>query len=259
MKTWLALALGAVALSCRSGAPVPEARADVSTQGVAVVELFTSEGCSSCPPADGVLSELAHLARSTDARIYPLAFHVDYWDGLGWPDRFASPENTARQQGYSHALGIRGLYTPQMVVGGTEEFVGSDRDRAKAAVARALAVPATVRVSLRARWTAPDAVTVDFRTLGAAPRADVTLAVVERAASTAVGRGENAGKVLSHANVVLGFVSRPLEPEGSATVRLAIPAQGDLDVMALVQRRDAGVGLPIAGAARASLTAAPTR
>lgn len=217
-----------------------------------MVELFTSEGCSSCPPADDVL---ATLARSTDARVYPLAYHVDYWDGLGWPDRFASPHNTARQQGYAHALGVRGLYTPQVVVGGTEEFVGSDRDRAKAAVARALAVPATVRISLRARWTAPDAVTVDYQALGAALRSDVTIAVVEPAASTAVRRGENAGKVLSHANVVLGFVSLPLESDGSATVRLAAAARGDLEVMALVQKRDAGVGMPIAGAARAPLTA----
>ena len=257
MMRWLAGVLGVVVCSCcscRSGAPtVSEARADVPLQGVAVVELFTSEGCSSCPRADDVLAE---LARSGDARIYPLAFHVDYWDGLGWADRFASPENTARQRRYARALGAQGLYTPQMVVGGLEEFVGSDGERAKAAVAHALAHPPAVRLSLHAHWTGPDAVTVDYEALGAPPRSEVTVAVVERAASTAVRRGENAGRVLSHADVVLGFVSRPMgSPADSVTAHVSVPPDGDLEVTAFVQRADPTGGMPILGAARAPLKA----
>ena len=92
----VALALAALVGGCRSTS-VPEARADEppsATKGVAVVELFTSEGCSSCPPADDVLADLA----TSDRPVYALAFHVDYWDDLGWPDRFASHENTMRQR-----------------------------------------------------------------------------------------------------------------------------------------------------------------
>ena len=92
--------------ACRStSTPVPEARADEppgGAGGIAVVELFTSEGCSSCPPADEVLGD---LSRRSDGPIYALGFHVDYWDNLGWPDRAASPDNTARQKAYAHAFG----------------------------------------------------------------------------------------------------------------------------------------------------------
>jgi hypothetical protein len=130
-------AVASIFLACRAGStPVPEARADepvAQAGGVAVVELFTSEGCSSCPPADAVLADIAATGGPTT---YALAYHVDYWDDLGWPDRFASPESAARQQTYARALGTRGLYTPQMVVGGTEQFTGSDRARATAAIER---------------------------------------------------------------------------------------------------------------------------
>ena len=85
-----------------------------------VVELFTSQGCSSCPPADEIFGELAQ-----DDRVIALAYHVDYWDYLGWEDAFASPEHTARQRAYAHAKGERTIYTPQIVVGGVDHAVGS--------------------------------------------------------------------------------------------------------------------------------------
>ncbi len=118
---------------CRSSgsAVIPEARADESSSttnpgGFAVVELFTSEGCSSCPPADVLLSDLERQVRS----IFVLEFHVDYWDGLGWPDRFSSPDWTGRQRAYSRSFGTSELYTPEMIVGGTDPFNGTDRGRA---------------------------------------------------------------------------------------------------------------------------------
>jgi hypothetical protein len=244
--------------ACRSAsAPVPEARADEPPDGgaggIAVVELFTSEGCSSCPPADEVLGD---LSRRNDRSIYPLGFHVDYWDSLGWPDRAASPENTARQRAYAGAFGAGGLYTPQMIVNGTEQFTGSERARADAAVGRALARPASVRLSIYPRRTGSEAVTVDYEAQGAPAGSVLNIAVVEREVSTPVLAGENAGKTLRHSNVVRAFVAAPLSV-AAGSVSAQLPARWPRDgaeVIAFVQRSSAvGGAMPVLGAARSSL------
>ena len=242
---------------CRSGsATVPEARADEpasSSKGVAVVELFTSEGCSSCPPADDVLGD---LARTSERPVYALAFHVDYWDDLGWPDRFASHENTMRQRAYARAFGTGGVYTPQMIVGGTEQFTGSDRDRATAAIVRALSHPADVELAVRPHPSGPDAVTVDVDAPGAPSGAVLNLAIVERSASTAVRAGENAGKTLRHANVVRVFRAAPFRaPAGSVVLQLppSLPRDGAELIAYLQQSSSDHGGMPILGAARAQL------
>jgi hypothetical protein len=250
--------LAGLAASCRAGSPsLPEARADESAPAFAVVELFTSEGCSSCPPADGVLAD---LVQSADPRIYALAFHVDYWDSLGWPDRFASRANTSRQDAYERALGLEGLYTPQMIVGGTEQFTGSDRAHAGAAIARALSHGGALRLALRARVPMGDAVTIDYEVPGVPAGSVLAVAVVERSRSTSVRAGENAGKTLRHANVVRGFATAPLDaPTGSVVVHTPEAlSRGDGpnagEVIAYVQRSSAGVaGMPVLAAARAAL------
>jgi len=252
-----ALALATLVGGCRPGSTsVPEARADEpasGTKGVAVVELFTSEGCSSCPPADDVLAE---LARTSDRPVYALAFHVDYWDDLGWPDRFASHENTMRQRAYARAFGTSGVYTPQMIVGGTEQFTGSDRNRATAAVARALSHPAQVQLAIRPHASGPDAVTIDFEAPGAPSGAVLNVAVVERSVSTSVRAGENAGKTLHHANVVRVLLAAPFRaPSGSVALQLppSLPRDG-AELIAYVQQpsNDHG-GMPILGATAAPL------
>jgi hypothetical protein len=241
---------------CRSpgSTGVTEARADQPaadprSQGVAVVELFTSEGCSSCPPADDVLVD---LARTSDA-VYALSFHVDYWDGLGWPDRFASSDNTARQRAYARSFGASGVYTPQMVVGGIEQFTGSDSARAAKSVARALARPIAAHLSVRVRAVSPEAIAVDYEVVGAPADAVLDVAVVERSATSHVGAGENAGRTLHHANVVRAFVVAPL-PTSTATLR--VPAslrRANAEVFAYVQRPTADGGMPILVAARTPL------
>jgi hypothetical protein len=243
--------------ACRSAStPVPEARADeppgVAASGVAVVELFTSEGCSSCPAADDVLGD---LARRTDRPIYALGFHVDYWDNLGWPDRAASPDNTARQRAYAYAFGVGGLYTPQMIVDGTEPFTGSDRARADVAVGRALTRPASVRLSIHPRRTGSHAVTVDYETQGAPAGSVLSVAIVEREVSTSVRAGENAGKTLRHANVVRAFISAPLaSTTGSVVEQLSASVPRDAtEVIAFVQRPSADGGMPVLGATRSSV------
>ena len=250
-------ALFALVCGCRPGSTtVSEARADelaTSAKGVAVVELFTSEGCSSCPPADDVLAD---LARTSDRPVYTLAFHVDYWDDLGWPDRFASHENTMRQHAYARALGTSGVYTPQMIVGGTEQFTGSDRGRASLAVARGLSRPADVQLVVHPHASGSHGVTVDFEAPGAPSGAVLNLAVVERSASTSVGAGENAGKTLHHANVVRAFLTAPFRaPAGAVVLQLppTLPRDG-MELIGYVQQPsgDHG-GMPILGATRAQL------
>jgi hypothetical protein len=199
---------------------------------------------------------LADLAESTDRRIYALSFHVDSWDDLGWPDRFASRTYTGRQQAYARALGVRGMYTPQMIVNGTEEFTGSDRDRADAAVSRALAKPSQVRLAIRPQWTAPNVTRVDYDVSKVPLAASLVVAVVERQAVTAVLRGENAGKTLRHENVVRSLVSMPL---ATATGSIVLPVPLSLvrpgaELIAWVQHAPASVeGMAVLGAARAPL------
>jgi hypothetical protein len=203
--------------------------------------------------ADEVLGD---LARRSDRRIYALGFHVDYWDNLGWPDRAASAGNTARQRAYAQAFGKQGLYTPQMIVGGTEQFIGSDSARAEATVDRALALPASVRLSVRPRWTGSQAVMVDYETQGAPAGSVLNVAVVEHVVSTSVQTGENAGKTLRHANVVRAFVTTAMSSKaGSIVAQLParLPRDG-AEVIAFVQRPSGdGGGMPILGAARSSL------
>jgi hypothetical protein len=218
--------------------------------GVAVVELFTSEGCSSCPPADDVLARLAGRPG-----VFALSFHVDYWDDLGWPDRFASAANTARQTAYARSMSARGLYTPELVVGGTDAFVGSDGDRADASVARALATPASVRVTLHPRSGTGDPV-VDYETAGAPAGAVLDVALVERSATSQVRAGENSGKTLHHANVVRAFTTTSLAaPSGSVTLHLPPGLRReDAAVIGYVQQPSgAGAGMPVLGAGSAQL------
>lgn len=158
-----------------------------------VVELFTSEGCSSCPPADALLSELARRPG-----IIALAYHVDYWDSLGWKDRFSMPVATLRQRGYAKRLSRSGAFTPQLVVSGDTSVVGSNRTAVEQAIAGdrdALAVVLSregdnLQIRFPEAWRDP---------------MDVYLVSYLAAATSKIERGENARRTLRHANVVRSF------------------------------------------------------
>jgi hypothetical protein len=172
-----------------------------------VVELFTSEGCSSCPPADRLLAKLESEQPVPGAEIIALGWHVDYWNHLGWADRFSSSEFTERQYAYSQSLGTSGVYTPQMVVDGVTEFIGSDGSLARRTIAEAAQAPkAEVSVTLVAGPSGGEArLAVRVEKLGAAQAAgkvEVLLAVTENGLGSSVQRGENAGRRLEHRAVV---------------------------------------------------------
>jgi hypothetical protein len=201
---------------------------------VAVVELYTSEGCSSCPPADRALAEIGR-EHAADGRVVLLAFHVDYWDRLGWPDRLASPAASDRQRRLASLLaahgreeGGAGVYTPQAVVNGRLGLVGSRAERLRAAITDALANPATVRLEITGARPVPTearprAVAVQVKLAPRTPRpgaalpetALLTVAITENGLTTAVKHGENAGATLHHDHAVRAFAdgqSVPLPP-----------------------------------------------
>jgi len=177
------------------------------TRTPVVVELFTSEGCSSCPPADELLSRMAKQQPIANVEVIALEEHVDYWNELGWVDPFSSREWTARQQVYAGVLGNGNAYTPQMVVDGKTEFVGSQSRKAWQAVQQA-AAEQRVRVTLRP-GNSPDSgaenLSVSITKLpetAGRDTAEVWLAITETGLHSAVKRGENAGEDLHHAAIV---------------------------------------------------------
>ena len=190
-----------------------------------IVELFTSEGCSSCPPADNVLSRLERDQPVSGVEVIALGEHVDYWDHLGWKDRFSSPLFTARQQDYGEALHLQNVYTPQIVVNGTTEALGSDESAAKGVIANIARAP---RASVSLKLAGTDMVAFEVRQLPPPTRtADLFLAVTESNIETAVQQGENAGRRLRHAPVVrtltsLGQLDTRKNGAYSATARLML-------------------------------------
>ena len=194
-----------------------------------VVELFTSEGCSSCPPADALLAEL-----SARPDVLALSFHVDYWDRLGWKDSFSSPDATRRQQGYADRLGLASVYTPQIVVDGKWQAVGSDRAEVEQALDAAR----------RSREAVPVALAVDqgqahvtLRQAAEAVGATLLLIGFDRRHVTAVARGENGGRTLSHVDV-MRRIEEVAQFDGRArTFEVAIRSPCDR-VAAILQARD---------------------
>jgi hypothetical protein len=170
-----------------------------------VVELFTSEGCSSCPPADAVLSRLAAGQPIDGVQVVPLGFHVTYWDQLGWKDAASLGDATARQQEYGRVFGEDRVYTPQAVVDGRDELVGSDEAGLKRAVARAAAQP-HARVTLSAHLESPDLIVataaVDAVPAGVKEKLRTLYLLTEDGVTSIVKRGENGGRTLHHDAVV---------------------------------------------------------
>ncbi|MDO6589764.1 DUF1223 domain-containing protein [Loktanella sp. D2R18] len=202
-----------------------------------VVELYTSQGCSSCPPADAILHD---LAQRDD--VIALALHVDYWDYIGWADSFANPEYTARQHAYARAAHAASVYTPQMIIGGVDHVIGS----------RPMQVMDLIQAHNQQEY--PVSVTLtrseDYIEISAtaSQSGDYVFEIVRYTpqASVDIRRGENAGKQLTYSNIVTDF-DQVAEWDGAGVMTIRAAAPGDDPVAVLVQR--AGYG-PIVGAAQ---------
>lgn len=230
----------ALALATGLIAAMPEYAQAGETRPV-VVELYTSQGCSSCPPADALLAELAR-----DPGVLALSFHVDYWDYIGWKDPFAAAAYTQRQRDYAATLGLRYVYTPQMVIDGKHDVVGSNRSAVMKAIERARTSAPQVAVSLDSTEGGRAVLSA-----GAAPAeaATVWLIAFDDGHDTEVARGENRGRALHNSNVVrelteLGRWSG--EAETFALDFAKAKAEGRGGCAVIVQQ---GSGGPIIGAA----------
>jgi len=233
-----------------------------------LVELFTSEGCSDCPPADSVLEKLIATQPIAGVEVIGLGQHVDYWDQLGWKDRFSSAALTNRQRIYSVRFNLESIYTPQIVVDGRAQLVGSDGKAAAQAIARALAAKhGLVRIDIDSDAGRPfhDSdvgrpfqgrrddtgepkrvalhVTVsDLPPLGRGEHADIIVAITEDHLRSSVTRGENHGRTLTHAAVVRSMTTIGQATERTGSARAEIPIAADwqrdqLKVVAFVQEQ----------------------
>jgi len=169
-----------------------------NARGPVVIELFTSEGCSSCPPADAFLAELAR--QSGDLIV--LSEHVDYWDHLGWRDPYSSPLFTSRQQAYADLFRSDSVYTPQMIVDGLAGFSGADQEQARKAIRYAMQQPKAVVLVDRKDSGGRVSVRVEQLEAAKVQKAKVVLAVTENNLASSVAQGENAGRTLRHTGVV---------------------------------------------------------
>lgn len=188
---------------------------------VAVVELFTSEGCSSCPPADRLASQIDKFFKSQSKPVFVLAFHVDYWDYIGWKDRFAKHEFSERQRLYGEKFNLSSIYTPQMIVNGETQFVGSNSAGADNAIKDALKTNSQYGILMDVSWTAKRQLSIKYSMTSSPVNALINFALIEKNLSSDVSRGENSGKKLEHDNVVRIFDTSIAKEKSERTLKIA--------------------------------------
>ncbi|MBC3786125.1 DUF1223 domain-containing protein [Spirosoma utsteinense] len=222
----------------------PEKPDKPTPQPVVVLELFTSQGCSSCPPADQALHDIAQKAARSGQAVYSLSFHVDYWNRLGWQDPFSSKLFTDRQRQYDRILNSQ-TYTPQLVINGRQELIGSQKAKIEQAIKTIQQQRPSAFVDVDGSLAA-DAkqVTVSYSLASSGQTAPyrVNVALVQKEARTAIGNGENGGRTLLNTNIVRQFKTID-KPGASGSVSLALPAGLTSDrtaVLVYVQRTDTG-------------------
>ena len=196
---FVAAAIAALLLPAAEGQG--QAQAKRSDRTPVLVELFTSEGCSDCPPADALLAKLDTQQFVAGAQAIVLSEHVTYWNHEGWSDPFSFDAMTARQQDYMQEFSLGDVYTPQMVVDGAEQFVGSDAPKLENSVARAAATPKPALTIADAHRAADGSIIFSVQAASAS-KTTLVAVVAENATHAEVSRGENAGRTLHHVAVV---------------------------------------------------------
>jgi hypothetical protein len=229
------------------------AKVDNEDKGFAVVELFTSEGCSSCPPADALVAKIEK--EDKDLPVYILAYHVDYWNRLGWKDAFSSADYSKRQNEYAGYLHLQQIYTPQIIVNGKTEFVGSEEGTLRNAIKTNLQTASPAQLSLAVSAAAKGQATIKYSTEGTDKNTVLLIAVLQKNAKTKVERGENGGRTLSHVQIVRKLQKVALNTK-SGSVNVSLPNGYDAngwEIIGVLQNTSTGA---ITGAAKAKGAAA---
>lgn len=218
-----AIAITALAISIFPISDVKKIPAGLPVQvkkgnGIVVMELFTSQGCSSCPPAEEILGK---YAGKNDPQIFPLAFHVDYWNRLGWVDPFSSGLNTRRQHDYAERLGLESVYTPQLILNGRKELVGSDDNRIASLVSELSMENSAASINFTSTSVSGNQVLIAYSINDELPDCSVNAALVQATATTTIRAGENKGLNVTEHNVVRDFAKQSLlTRQGKITVQI---------------------------------------
>jgi hypothetical protein len=227
-------------------------KGDNPGKGFAVIELFTSEGCSSCPPADELVAKVEK--ESNGEPIYILAYHVDYWNRLGWKDAFSNADYSHRQNDYANYLNLSSVYTPQIVVNGKTEFVGSAEGTLRNAIKTSLQKTPLAEITLNVAAIGQSHADLKYHTEGTDENTALLIAVLQKNAQTKVGGGENGGRTLSHVQIVRKLQQFSLNGNSGAA-SVALPQGFDAkkwEIIGFLQNTSNGT---ITGATRVTLPA----
>ena len=214
-------------------------------KGFALLELYTSEGCSSCPPADELLGKIQNELK--DKNVYVLSYHVDYWDKQGWKDIFSNADYTKRQYDYAKYMGKDPIYTPQVIINGKIDYIGSQETSLRNGIKSALSKPASTNLSLEASQNA-NSLAVNYNVEGTSKNSRLLIAVVQKEAKSNVKRGENAHRVLSHYQIVRNLQSVDLNKAKKGTTSVHLPKNynaQDFEIVGFVQDMNSGAILEV--------------
>jgi hypothetical protein len=206
-----------------------------SAKSIAVLELFTSQGCSSCPPADRLLGSY-----TTKEKVIPISFHVDYWDRLGWKDPYSSNEFTKRQYNYAKSLKAD-VYTPQLVINGQTEMVGSDAGKIASTLKRVLSEPPEAALTIQNAVIGDGKASISFSVSGNPDNAALNIALVENQTTTTINAGENGGAILTDYNVARSLATQGGVVNGDNRASIDIPTgvnAGKLLLILFLQKKD---------------------
>ncbi|MDQ6531478.1 DUF1223 domain-containing protein [Flavobacterium sp. LHD-85] len=214
-------------------------------KGFALLELYTSEGCSSCPPADELLGRIQNEYH--DKNVYVLAYHVDYWDKQGWKDIFSNPDFTKRQYDYAQFIGKEPIYTPQVIINGKTDYIGSQETSLRNGIKSALSKPASASLNLDANQN-ESSISINYNVEGTSKNSRLLIAVVQKEAKSNVKRGENAHRVLSHYQIVRNLQSVDLNKIKKGTASIHLPKNynaQDFEIIGFVQDMNSGAILGV--------------
>jgi len=207
--------------------------------GFALIELFTSEGCSSCPAADEVLEEIQK--KYNDKNVLVLSYHVDYWDKLGWKDIFSDASFTQRQEYYSIIFHLNSIYTPQVVINGKKEFLGSNKSKLISSIEEQLNERSAVSIKLNVAQNTEGKIDVHYSTEGIdGKKEQAILVLIQKMATNEIKKGENKGRTLHHINIVRNIFYLPLKEK---TTNFTLPAglnKEDVFVAGFIQDKESG-------------------